>query len=264
MEVWSKYRLYIIWGSVGLLLFAALIAIAAFFDKGYRLGEGFSIVKPGAVEVHGIPENAQIFFDNKSQKFGSGKLRIDGVSPGEHVILITAEGFWPWTKPVSVQNGHTTILVPFLLRQEPERRDVTKQGEFVRLRERVRSNRLPTEKNPILSESGNVSLHAKDGVIYATWIPKSDPPEDFCNPVCLKTAPVFTSVVPLRNLSFLPGRDDVMLISAEDGIFAVELDARGIQNFQPLYQGEAPTFATEGKSIYLFDKGALFELTNFE
>ena len=59
-------------------------------------------------------------------------------------------------------------------------------------------------------------------------------------------------------IDFYKNREDVVLISSGDGVFALEIDSENIQNFQPIYKGKSPVFVKkDSSSIYILDDGNL-------
>ena len=71
---------------------------------------------------------------------------------------------------------------------------------------------------------------------------------------------VFKTKSLLKNAAFFPGRDDIIIVAIENGVFALEIDGRGTRNFQPIYKGKSPVFARLGDNLYILDQGALSEI----
>lgn len=115
-----------------------------------------------------------------------------------------------------------------------------------------------------ISPRGKVGLWREDSKIFAKWL-KSDRslPYYFCegnNENCREVVTVFNSPSTIKSLDFYPGRDDVVIIAVENGIFAIEIDQRKIQNFQPIYKGVDPYFLNDGGTFYVKDKDVIIKI----
>ena len=73
---------------------------------------------------------------------------------------------------------------------------------------------------------------------------------------------VFKSPTRIKNADFYPGRKDVIIVSYQNGIYAIEIDKRGGQAKQPIYKGKDPVFITykNSSSIYILDEDALIRV----
>ncbi|MEK7081447.1 MAG: PEGA domain-containing protein [Patescibacteria group bacterium] len=115
-----------------------------------------------------------------------------------------------------------------------------------------------------VSPRGKVGLWREGNQILAKWL-KSDRslPYYFCegnNENCREIIAIFNSASVVRSLDFYPGRDDVVVIAVENGIFAIEIDSRKTQNFQPIYKGVDPYFIIDGNTFYVKDKDAIIKI----
>jgi hypothetical protein len=72
---------------------------------------------------------------------------------------------------------------------------------------------------------------------------------------------ILESTQPFRNVDFYKDRNDIIIASFSNGVWAIELDKRfGTQNSQPIYKGSGePRFMKgEGNTLIVSDSGALF------
>ncbi len=202
------------------------------------------------------------------------------ITPGVYTVLIAKDEFWPWIKEVTVTEGQVSEAIAFLIPKEPETELIPKTVE-VKMGAATTTKNNPayaealalfTQKKKIetsspqkkpntdigtttnnlppdvvlekISSHGRVGLVREENRIIAHWLKRpEDLPKYFCHAeICVSPTVVFSSIVPIRSFDFYPGRDDVLLVAVRDGIFAIEIDTRKTQNFQPIYRGVAPDF----------------------
>ncbi|MCH7883160.1 hypothetical protein IIA95_01965 [Patescibacteria group bacterium] len=98
--------------------------------------------------------------------------------------------------------------------------------------------------------------HGDSREIWVEWLRDGPLPYYFK----VKKEMIFHTRSEIKNISFYPGRDDVILLAIENGVFALEIDGRGTRNFQPIYKGKDPTFARLDDAIYILDQGVLSKI----
>ena len=200
-----------------------------------------------------VPENASIYLDNDLHHDEGGRVVLKDVTPGQHTLLVAADGFWPWAKTIEIEDDSTLDFGVLALWIKPELHTGTVTMENPEAA-KVSMASLPTSEEPAVSADRNVHIWMDENVIYAAWQGREGKrPAYYCNPTCSNTLTVFNSDVPIRSLSFFGERSDAILFAAENGIFALELDTRGTQNFQPLYLGTAPIFSLGDDSVLVYD-----------
>lgn len=224
---------------------------------------------------------------------------VQDVSPGTYTVLIVKDGFWPWMKEVTVEERKVAEAIAFLVSTKPEmeiipeileewdgkatttepniayiearalfleKKEVVDNGK----KENVALSATTTDENTDekfipekISSHGRVGLIHEENRIIAHWLKRpEDLPNYFCrNGVCASPVLAFSSVMPIRSFDFYPGRDDVMLIAAQDILFAVEIDTRKIQNFQPIYKGTNPDFRWSNRGLIVKDGETIFRLS---
>jgi len=224
---------------------------------------------------------------------------LQDVTPGTYTVLIAKDEFWPWIKEVEVTERHVVEAIAFLIPKNPDIEIIEKTIEVkVGTATSTRANPIYTETlalfteeeavpqpetapkqtdtlatttdtlTPIfipekISSHGRVGLTQEDNRILAYWTKSIDDlPNYFCRETsCVSPVIAFSSVVPIRSFDFYPGRDDVILIAVQDGIFAVEIDGRKIQNFQPIYRGQSPDFRLTSKGFVVKDGDTLARIS---
>jgi len=228
------------------------------------------------------------------------ELFIQNLKPETYVVYITKEGFWPWAKEVEVEERKVTTAIAFLVPKEPKGETIPRVLASDAVLQATSTTPLPGEPNPeyakimelfeeaaaeetdpegavetaiatstdenpspsFLATRGHTGLWQDDTRVMASWLKdERSLPNYFCrDDVCEETVTVFNSVAPVKNIDFYPGREDIVLIAIQNGIYVIEIDARKFQNFQPVYKGVDPYFAVSGSTLYIKDTGNLFKL----
>lgn len=113
-----------------------------------------------------------------------------------------------------------------------------------------------------ISGRGRVGLWQEDNRILARWLKDADSlPNYFCRgEICNDMVIVFSSPDKIRNFDFYPGREDVILLAVQTGVYAIEIDTRKAQNFQPVYKGADPKFIVSGNTLYIKDGDNIFRV----
>lgn len=279
-------------------LFAVLALPILLYATGWRLTSEFTFKRTGGLFV-GIGESdVEIFVNGELEKrtnlLQSG-LFLQGLTPGKISVIAAKVDTWPWAKELEIEESSVTEARPFLVPREPKG-EMLVHGNYTNIYVMPENELLVLENikngipifdfyNPIsrsfvsaadaapLLKSGafssitedildsrervKVSIANSGNEITSEWI--SDKPLPYFFEKRGEIS-VFKSRAPVRGIEFYPGRRDVILLTVENGIFALELDGRGTRNFQPIYKGKNPTFAILGNLIYILDDGRLFEV----
>ncbi|HEY4502804.1 MAG TPA: PEGA domain-containing protein [Candidatus Paceibacterota bacterium] len=249
-----KTRHAVLWISIIVVASGILFV----FTNGHR-SEG-----NGTILLNGVPAGATIFLDNKREKRVDDSLvprALTDLSIGTHTVVVAKDGYWPWSKKIVVAHNESISLNVFVIAQEPAREIIKLTDKrYQTIRTAVEAYKLPHEPYPLTSEDGTTNVWATDTAILARWVSMEKPNAPFCiTGVCDTTLTVLQIDLPIRDLAFLPARNDIIVFSAQNGIFALELDKRGTQNFEPIYLGVAPEFALLEKGVLaVIDEKILF------
>jgi hypothetical protein len=247
-----------------LILAAIAVLLIAGYTSGYRITtQGISQV--GTIEI--IVPNPHSLVIINSKEFtrttaANEVVTIPSLTPGSHTVLISRPGYWPWAKEILVTSDTTQELFAFNIKQELSGVLITEADpEYHRLRFDVGKNLLPKETLPAVSENGNLSIFSRDGsLIVAEWL--GEELRSFCQASdCIIPLTIFSaSEETIKNIAVLPGRDDVVLFSLDNAIYALEVDTAG-QNFQIIYSGTDPRFILSStNSIIVLDGEQLMEI----
>jgi len=96
------------------LLFLGLFLISAplvvLYTAGYRLNpQRLTLVKTGVLTISSEPKNSNITIDgiNTNQKTNTV---LKNIMPGEHLVRLEKEGYWPWEKKIEIKENETAFI----------------------------------------------------------------------------------------------------------------------------------------------------------
>lgn len=276
------------------ILFIFVIPPIMLYTSGYRLGPGFTFVETGGMYIYAPEPGSVIYIDGKERHQTSILGRdwfVQDITPGTYTVLIAKDGFWPWIKEVKVTERQVAEAIAFLIPKEPDIEIIPKtleekigtatttknNPEYIealalfteKKKTNASTNTTPTSATTSLpvpekfSPYGRVGLTREENRILAHWMKNmNNLPNYFCrDTACVSPVVAFSSIIPIRSFDFYPGRDDVLLVAVQDGIFAIEIDARKTQNFQPIYKGTAPDFRFGDIGFIIQDGETLARIT---
>ena len=257
------------------LVFLAVAPAVLLYSNGYRLGSNWTLSKTGGLYAASPVSGAQIFVNDKLEKetniIQSG-LFLSGLRPGIYSVLIAKEGYWPWSKKMEVKNQMVTEARALLLPKEVGG-EIVKRENFSPLQQTEYDDiyaAIKETKKLVSTATTTIERLASQDRQKLWWNPKKDEiwvdwsGEANSLPYYLAENEnlVFKSPARVKNADFYPGRKDIIIISYQNGIYAVEIDKRGGQAKQPIYKGKDPMFITykNSSSIYILDEDALIRI----
>ncbi len=127
--------------------------------------------------------------------------------------------------------------------------------EIFNLFESVQDNAV----RKITSEDNTVEAVVEEGILSAIWLgATSTLPHFFCAEACRPKIEILRTPG-IGNISFLNNRNDVLIVTIPNGIFAIDLDLRDTQNFQPIHQESGSSFVVNDENtIYILDSRDIF------
>jgi len=242
-----------------------ILTAIGFYMAGYRVGN-FGIAKAQSVQIQGLPEETEIFLDNKSIGFKEGDVNLL-LAPGLHSIILSKAGFWPYIENIELlkEIPVTTAINPFFFLQNPSGILIgSNDPEYQKIISLFNDKRLPTADAPI--NSNGIQLYIEKGKIIAKLIgnlsAEGPTGKRYFFDQDSDTKEIFNPITEVRSIAFYKDRNDVMIVAMQDGIFAIEMNPIGTQNLQPLYEGKEPDFriGTDGK-LYAKDENTLMLLS---
>ena len=206
------------------------------------------IAGTGTIEILGVREGSTVFIDNKRhvRTKDTEDVVLRNLAVGTHSVVVAKDGYWPWAKKLAVGNGEKLTVRVFILPQDALVTILSSENAaYEAASEALSPRETPTEDRPLLSDNGSVGLWIEDNKVMARWLKEEPLPPSFCiTGACDPTLVVIPSEERVTQATFFPRRDDVILFGTTEGIFAIELDKRGTQNFQPFYLNTYAHFAT--------------------
>lgn len=264
MDTISRKQIYL---GIGIVVAGALIfALVKFYDLGYRLSLSRGFTAPAQIVISPFTQGSELYLDGERIM----EAEIDGdtvtlnTSAGLHEVATNRTNYFPWQKTLEVGSGERIVVGPYNIPATTNGAVVaTTDAEYRAASQLLAQAKLPTEESPIVSRDGTMEAYVDGQNLYAR-VKEGEPPQSFCTTSCETMKQVVSLDAEVRGLSFLPGRNDVLLMAVQDGVFAIELDTRGTQNFQVLYRGIRPTFAASPEGlIYLRDNDTIFKVFLF-
>lgn len=213
------------------------------YSLGYRFGGPHLIGKRGHVSFS-IPRAGTAIYIDKSEKITTAQDNQQvslALSQGTHLILVGRDGYYPWAKEVRIESDKTIDLMPMFVTQNTTGQIITaRDPEYWKIRGQVEKTVLATKTNPRVSADQNTRVWVEDNTIIAE--------------VAGSIHTVISPEEQIKNVEFYKGRPDVVIFSAGNGIYAIEIDTSGTQNFMPIYKGTDPRFIeTSPDYIYAID-----------
>lgn len=179
----------------------------------------------GFLQINNIDENISIFIDNNEKESDFNfKLR-----KGEHNIILSKEGYWPWAKDINIIKKENIEITPFFVPQNSSGVLIGENdSEYYKLLSLFNKNLISTEVFEKITNS------------------------------VIKTQ--------IKAIDFYKDRTDVVLVAVNEGVYALEINEQNInqidnsinQNLQPIYKGNDPLFVkNDNNSLYILDNNNL-------
>lgn len=275
----KKRRLYLIFFAIIFIIGAPFFIFNA---KGYKLNlqDFFNVSKTGGLYISTDQSRIDISVNGEIvRKTGiiQKSIFVQNLKPGVYQINISKEGLQSWNKSLRVFPEIVTEARPFLIKSEPvlteiprlligdssalssTSRNVSKKNSeydlinVLFLPPGLKSVSVKTATtSPYTKMLGDVLVKNSAGKLHVLWKGEKDStPNYFCENAC-KLEIIVNTVSKVLSFDFFPGRNDLLILSVEDGIFVSEIDDRSSQNVQKVVSGFGYDFRIkDGKEIYL-------------
>lgn len=268
-----------------IILFLIVVPFIILFSLGYTFTNEYTIDERGGIYVF-VPEyGSEIFIDNELKKTTGTfqrELFVQNLKPKSYLVLVSNPNFQPWAKNVDVTEREVSPLYPFLVHKKIDFREIssaTSTQEYKKILTLFTPvapiNTLPVTVTATTSATSSpealgiikskMKIWSDDNKVFAKWTGSDTRiPPYFCEKdICKPFITVFDAVSPVRHLDFYPSRDDAVMLSFGDGVYATEIDTRNYHNFYTIYKGKNPDFRISGGRVYIKDGKFLAEMIEF-
>lgn len=268
--LFQKKRTLIFWLFIG--LFVLSIPPLFLYSTGYRFNKN-QIVPTGGLYVPHTSVHGTLSVDGQpvTTQFLFGRdYFVQSMSPGNHSLSFSRDGYSTWQKKIVIYDGLVTEVSPFIVVNPLVTTDITKTIADPEHTGKKISNPLfatvntlfdptnassttallvephKTEDDKIKKDfisSRKMALWQQNNTLFAEWLGEADyEPQYFCanntHTSCHTIIPIVKSNEPIVHFDFYPGRNDVVIVTLSDGIYAMEIDPRGEQNSVLLVPGK--------------------------
>jgi hypothetical protein len=245
-NVKNKKIYYFAGGLLALLLLSATVL----FSLGYRVTENFSIAKNGYMTINIPLPNTTVIINETKKIITSKDNEIIKVSLPQkaHSLIIHHESFYPWIKEIKVSSNKVTEVSPIFVYQSPSGSIITKNdSEYWKIVNNINKNFLPRNNSPKKSVDGSVSIWVEENKILAK--------------IGEEIIEVVKPEETILNLDFYKNRNDSVLFSAGNGVYVIEINKEGTQNFMPIYKGQKPSFYIDNDNyVFIQDSQNLMQV----
>ncbi len=228
-------------------IIAALISIgAAGYLAGFRIEPGPSLARVGTITLVDLPKGASVYTDGASRGTASATsspMQVD-LTPGNHMVIVGATGYFPWSKMVTVVSGKDTAVAPIFVRMNVAATPIT-GSEATSTLAATAATTLPASSTPLSLEKGCVNVYVENNQVVASASNAAGctPPAYLCsNGSCAPTV-VFAPRAQLLTVLPYPGHQDALIVGINNILYAIALDPRNPQFFAPILEGSNPPSA---------------------
>ncbi|HEC33041.1 MAG TPA: hypothetical protein ENI63_02150 [Candidatus Kaiserbacteria bacterium] len=259
--------------TILIIIFVILVPITLLYSSGYRLGDGFKLVKTGGIYVGLNESNAELFLDGKLvKKVGILKdgFFVQDLTPRVYYVVVKKDGYRKWEKILEVLPKRVSETSAFILPNNIPYTEIipssTAYTEALKLFSTSTETQLIKSEYPeILATStnigkkiedvkrkGNIVLWREGNSIYARWVnDNGNAPSYFCreNGVCDKE--ILINKKPVQFFDFHPKSNELLLFVINDVVVMTEIDPRIPRNIQTLFEAKGVKIRTQGDYIFI-------------
>ncbi len=233
-------------------VFVLLLALGSgFYFLGYRITDNFGVGKLGSLALVLPYADTSVYIDSSSKTTATknNEELTFKLSPNNHTIIISKDGYFPWKKDVTIPSSGEVTFSPVFVPTSTNGEIITKDDKnYTEIKQKVTSNDLPTRQDPLYSKDQSTFMWVEDNAIVTQ---SGSHTERVIQPDTI-----------IRNADFYKDRNDIVMFSIENAIYLIEASKEGGQNFMPIYRGQDPTFVkADDNSIYVFDNNILMQIT---
>ncbi len=257
------------------LAFVVMVPALVLYASGYRFStvQGESGFLPlGALSIAVPDREATLFVDGvaiEEPGLFADSFFLRNIVPGPHTLDIIASGTIPWHREVYVMPTKVSYAFPFILAQDSVATRVTTASSTYSSVSKAFASSSPMDLATSSISArirGNVAVWVEDGhTILVEWRGYlSETPYFFCSVVDARELCLNQIFIPIKakvvDMDFFPGREDVLMVTTDQGLFALEMDGRTERALLPLYAGQKVASLIDSGRIYVKDSKGIFEV----
>ncbi len=250
-----KRRVYL---GISSILFLLCIPVLILYATGYRFNNALSLIETGGVFVALPYSGTDVYVGGELVKQNGVFQKnafVQNLRPGKYTVKVEKKNYQTWSKELTVFPQTVTESYPFLFLEKPlftevlqfgvlqststatgtksvtqGKKETSEYTSIVSLFKSALASSTATSTD-VLKIRRKLSVENKKGMLHVVWTGDNDAlPHYFCeNEVC-KEEITIRNTNPIISFDFLPGRDDLIIFSTQDGIFVSEIDNRSKQN----------------------------------
>jgi hypothetical protein len=233
-----------------------LVAVGIILQLGWQVFDSLGF-GGGTIEITVPTAETLVFLDTNEKAFttqDNQRVVLEKISSGPHLIIISKENFWPWAKTVEIERNQIIKLHPFYIPQRLDAETILPADpRWIEASNSATKAEAPSEDAKSSSQDSNTTLWVENNKIFVGWTgSQNSTPHYFCKAdLCGERIEVFTGLSNIINAEFMNGRNDVVIFSNADGIFAIEIDKNETQNFQPIMRTGSPKFSKTKDGLFV-------------
>lgn len=267
--------------------FICIVPLAVLYASGYRWTPGADqmLVTTGGLYVSSPMAEASLFVDGQhiaDTGYFSAYFFVTNLTPGIHGVDVYASTTLSWHKEVLISGGRVARSTAFLVPKQINLFDILEPSlhpsggessstatgpvyEYASVAPFFTSTSTlmaTTSANALVS--GNVALWAEGMVLVAQWRGDTDQtPDFFCildtsSQICPTTSYIRIGSQ-IHHFDFFPGRNDVVIVATDQGVYALEIDSRPDRRIVTLYKGPGSTFRLIDGHIFIKTEEGLYQ-----
>ena len=260
MKYLKKY-----WIIIVVCIIAIILAIG--YSLGYRLSADSGISRVGTLSLINIPKGTSVYVDQALVRTTTkaGTLNLELVH-GSHPVIVSLPGDYPWSTTSQIASTQKTTINPIFIPMRPAVTPLTGDDKTAALAA-VASSTLPTRTNPIVLTGGCSVVYVEnnqviqDATSTAMTTPGCVPPPYLCIGGSCAATIIFAPVAPLTSVHLFPHRQDALVVSFNNTLYAISLDPRAPQFFAPILAATHPGIgALPDGTIVIYNEPAAYSV----
>lgn len=283
----NKRRAYLLFFFI---VFIICVPLFILYAKGYRFNfeEAFKISETGGLYINADQSGISIYVNGEVVRKTSivqKGIFVQSLKPGEYKVSASKDGFQTWNKIIRVFPEIVTEARSFSLKNEPILTEIPrnlnsnglatstvikKNPEYDLINDLFMATTTQKSIKPISATTSvdtktirNILVKNEDGKLHVFWTGENDAiPNYFCESDVCKSEIVINGGSKVKSFDFFPGRDDLIIIRLENGIYVSEIDDRSPQNIQKIVLGLGYDFRVkDGSEIYLKEGAKIYSVS---